>query len=293
MGEDMLSKIQPNMVVQGLLQGDESGTAPLIFFITASYKDRGIVTSLHIGGSPFSLLRPGTRLHMVVEEGENSIRFDASVLDLRDPDGVDFMVLSSASISGKREYARLEDYLCYECDVIKGSPEEAKERFRLKGNRRVSPQAASLAAFARRDDRMTATEIDREFVRLLIGLDAKVDAIIRFLSIGDRAGLSFFAPRWISLSGSGVRLVIPAVVEESDHVDLRVQIPDMLSTPVTALGKVVRAVPLKGGGGKEFDVAMGFVLIGEEDRTRIVKYVGRRMRDQERRAEKKGVGGSP
>jgi len=284
----MLSKIQPNMVVQGLLQGDESGKGPLIFFVTVTDRERGLVSGLHIGGPAFDSLRAGSQLHMVVEEGENSIRFDASVLDLRPPDGVDFMVLSTASVSGKREYARIDDHLCYECEVLRCPEQEAKERFRMKANRRSSPQAASLAAFALREDRAATSEIDREIVRVLAGLDAKVDAILRFLSLGDRSGLSFFSPRWISLSGSGVRLIMPGNLSPEDFVDLRIQIPDMLSTPVAALGKVVRILPVPGGG-KEADVALAFLLISEEDRTRIVRYVTGKMRDKERRAGKKGA----
>jgi hypothetical protein len=62
----------------------------------------------------------------------------------------------------------------------------------------------------------------------------------------------------------------------------------MLSTPVAALGKVVRILPVPGGG-KEADVALAFLLITEEDRTRIVRYVTGKMRDKERRAGKKGA----
>jgi hypothetical protein len=282
----MLSKIKVNSVVQGLLQGDESGAGPMIFFVTASDGERGLVTVLHIGGPSFDTLRAGGRLHMVVEEGENSIRFDASVLDLRPPDVVDFMVLSAASVSGKREFDRIEDYLCYECEVIRGTAEEARERHRTKGSRRSSPQAVSLAAFAAREDRPATSEIDREIVRVLMGIDAKVDAILRFLSVGDRGGLAFFAPRWISLSGSGVRMIVPGAVGTDDHLDVRIQVPDMLATPLAALARVVRAIPRADG--KETDVAAAFVLISEEDRARIARYVAARKRDAERRGERKG-----
>lgn len=194
----------------------------------------------------------------------------------------------------EREYVRISDFLCLECTVRRGEPQEVRENFKKRSNRKVPTRLTAGTFFTQRDDRAEFAEVEREILKVLVGLDAKIDAVIHFLGSGDRRPLALFNPRWVDLGGSGIRFIVPDPVGEGDHVELRLQLPDFEGAPVPILGRVIRVVPSPRKDEPGSEVAVRYDLIEEEDRDRIIRYIFTRQREAirsgaERREERKGV----
>jgi hypothetical protein len=197
--------------------------------------------------------------------------------------------------SGKeREYVRINDFLCVESVIRRGEEKGIFDAYRKRANRKVPTRLSAGNFFTQRDDRSEFAEVEREILKVMVGMDSKIDAIVRFLGSGDRRSLAIFTPRWIDLGGSGMRIIVSDPVAEGDYVEIRLQLPDFEGAPVPILGRVIRAVPSSRKDEPGTEVALQYRLIEEEDRDRIIRYIFTRQRDAiragaERREEVKGV----
>lgn len=202
--------------------------------------------------------------------------------------------MTSGKYGKQREYVRVEDFLCLECTVVRGGEKEILDAYRKRAVRKVPTRLTAGTFFTQRDERAEFAEVEREILKVLVGIDTKIDAVVRFLGSGDRRSLAIFTPRWVDLGGSGIRFVLADPVAEDDHLDIRLQLPDFEGAPVPILGRVVRVVPSTRKDEPGSEVAVQYRQIEEEDRDRIIRYIFTRQRDAirsqaERREEGKGV----
>ncbi len=194
----------------------------------------------------------------------------------------------------EREFVRINDFLCMECSVRRGDEKAICEAFRKRANRKVPTRLTTGTFFTQRDDRSEFAEVEREILKVLVGMDTKIDAIVRFLGSGDRQAIAIFTPRWVDLGGSGIRFIVSEPVAEGDFLEIRLQLPDFEGAPVPILGRVIRAVPSPRRDEPGSEVAVQYRIIEEEDRDRIIRYIFARQRDAirsgaERREESKGI----
>jgi hypothetical protein len=194
----------------------------------------------------------------------------------------------------EREYVRISDFLCMECSVVRGDEKEIREAFRKRANRKVPTRLTAASFFTQRDDRSEFAEVEREILKVLVGMDTKIDAVVRFLGSGDRRALAIFTPRWVDLGGSGLRCIVAEPVAEGEFLEIRLQLPDFEGAPVPILGRVVRLFPSSRKDEPGSEVAVHYRIIEEEDRDRIIRYIFSRQRDAirsgaERREGNKGV----
>lgn len=241
--------------------------------------DRDMVWAAHVSGVSPKELFSGDRVHVVLEVEDQSILYDAVVEQVRLPDSVALRVSGVSRRETKREFVRIGDYLCVEYAIRKGSDREVMDAFRKKSARKAPSQSRTASFFTGRDDRTNFAEVEKEILKVLVGLDSKIDAIVRFLSEGNRSILSIFTPRWVDISGSGVRFVVNEPVALEDLVEVRIQLPDFEGAPVPVLCRVKRVSPSSRKDEPGQEAAMNFHLIEEEDRDRIIRYIFARQRD--------------
>ncbi len=200
----------------------------------------------------------------------------------------------NSSGAKEREYVRISDFLCMECSVRHGDEKAVLDAFHKRANRKVPTRLTAGTFFTQRDDRSEFAEVEREILKVLVGMDTKIDAVVRFLGSGDRQALAIFTPRWVDLGGSGIRFIVSEPVAEGDFLEIRLQLPDFEGAPVPILGQVIRAIPSPRRDEPGSEVAVRYRVIEEEDRDRIIRYIFTRQRDAirsgaERREEKKGI----
>ncbi|GAB4233279.1 MAG: hypothetical protein OHK0028_08980 [Deltaproteobacteria bacterium] len=245
-----------------------------------------------LGGSPLKEYFPGDRVNVVLEREESSLIGGAVVTEVRFPDTLVFRFRGSPEERPKREYARIEDFLCMEFEVWKGEESAVVERFRRSAPRKPPIQLTPPARFTQQDDRNVLEELEKEILKVIVGMDQKLDAVIKFLSGENRKALMGFANQWVNLSGSGMRFIVNEPVAEGDHLAVLLHLPDGGGVPVRLLGVVTRTQPPRAhaprGG---IEVGIRYRHIEEEDRDRIVRYIFSRQREAIRSgAEAKGGG---
>lgn len=247
------------------------------------------VTAARLGGAPLKEFFENDAV-LVVREGQgNNLVYDAVVRACRPPDTLVFRVRGAPQERSKREYVRIDDYLCLVCTVLRGGEAAVLESFRQRAPRKPALQLASPTWFTQRDDRGDLVEVEKEILKVLVALDQKIDAVIGYLADGNRGALLSFKPRRVNLSGSGMCFPMTDPVSPGDFLEIRLFLPDASGIPVNILGVVVRATAIRGEGDGGADVAVSFHHIEEEDRERLVRHIFNRQREAIRSgAERKG-----
>jgi hypothetical protein len=258
-----------------------------VFRITGTAK--GFVRAVHLDGSPVKEFYPGDAVRVVLEEGGANLIYDAAVAGVDPPDGIAFRVKGEPKEGGLREYARIDDYLCLEYAVRRGEKKAVAEAFRQRMPRKPPIQLTPPSWFTVKDDRNILAEVEKEILKVLSAMDTKIDAIVKCLAEGDRSSLMSFTPRWVNLSGAGMRFVVADGVSAGDFLEIKIFLPDAGGVPVAVLGEVIRAEPTRRAKESGLEAAVAFRCIEEEDRDRLIRYIFARQREAIRSgAERKG-----
>jgi hypothetical protein len=288
----MPTRLRSGTVVH-LRPHDGKGGDAVPFLVSGAEKDRVLATQA--GGPPaVKGFFPRDRVVVILEEEDHNLFYEATIVEVRLPDTLAFRVHGTSKRISKREYLRITDFLCLEYAIRRGQERELLDAFRKRSNRKVPTRLTAGTFFTRQDDRSEFAEVEKEILKVLVGMDTKIDAIVRFLGSGDRKALSIFTPRWVDLGGSGIRLNVSEPVSPTDFIELRIQLPDFEGAPVPAFCKVIRVSPSTRKDEPGTEVALHYLHIEEEDRDRIIRYLFARQRDAirsgaERREEVRGV----
>lgn len=246
-----------------------------------------------LGGTPLKEYFPGDRVTVVLDMDESTMIGSAVISDVRFPDTLLLRFTGVPEEQPKREYVRIDDFVCLEYEIWKGEEAAVLERFRQSAARKLPIQLTPPSRFTQKDDRNVLEELEKEILKVIVGMDQKLDAVIKYLSGENRKALMGFTNQWVNLSGSGMRFVVNEPVAEGDHVAVSLHLPDGGGVPVRLLGQVMRTQPprthtTRGGG---IEVGVHYQHIEEEDRDRIVRYIFSRQREAIRSsAEAKGGG---
>jgi hypothetical protein len=254
-----------------------------------SRAEKGVVSAVHLDGAPLKDFFVGDRIVVVVEDEGRNIVCEAAVTGCQLPDILVFGVSGEPLERSKREYARIDDFLCMECTVLPGDEQSVLDEFRRRAPRKAQIQLTPPSWFTKKDDRNVLVEVEKEILKVLMAMDQKIDAVMKFLGDGNRAVLMSFTPRRVNLSGSGMRFSLTGPVSAGDFIEIRLFLPDACGIPVNILGAVIRAEKTSGRGEQGADVAVNFHYIEEEDRDRLIRYIFTRQREAIRSgAERKG-----
>lgn len=270
-----------------------SGGGTAIFRVVGLKK--GIGEAVFLKGSPLKEFFSGDQVSVVLDQEENNLISAAVISEVRFPGTLLFRLLGTPEQRPKREYARVDDFLCLEYEVWKGEESAIFERFRKSTPRKPPIQLTPPTRFTQKDERNVLEELEKEILKVIVGMDQKLDAVIKYLSGENRKALMGFTSQWVNLSGSGIRFVANEPLAEGDHLSVSLHLPDGGGVPVRFLGLVTRTQPprtqpVRGG----IEVGVHFRHIEEDDRDRIVRHIFSRQREElrsgaEARGGAKGV----
>lgn len=242
--------------------------------------ERGIGEAAFLNGSPLKEFFAGDRVSVVLDREESSLIGAAVISEVRFPDTLLFRLRGEPEERPKREYVRIDDFLCIEYEVWKGDESAILERFRQSAPRKPPIHLTPPTRFTQKDERNVLEELEKEILKVIVGMDQKLDAVIRYLSGENRKALLGFTNQWVNISGSGIRFVVSESLAEGDHLAVSLHLPDGGGVPVRFLGLVTRTQPPHGHGARGgIEVGVHYRHIEEDDRDRIVRYIFSRQRE--------------
>ncbi len=249
------------------------------------------LSAVHLRGAPMKEFFARDRISVVRETEESSFQATATITDVVLPDRIALRLESAASERPRREYVRIDDYICLDYEVLRGEERAVLEEFRRRAPRRPAIQLLPPGRFTQKDERNVVEELEKEILKVMIGMDLKIDAIVRYLAAGDRKPLMTFTPQWVNLSGSGLRFVASEAIQAGDFVEIRLHLQDGGGLPIVLLGVAIRTESPSAPPAKGMEVAVRYRYVEEEDRDRIIRYIFSRQREAIRsEAERKGGG---
>ncbi len=189
----------------------------------------------------------------------------------------------------KRKYYRIQDNLAIEYQIL--SPQEYEaEKIRLEnqpsGVRNLRnkyahflPNELDMENLGAGDWGHPASELISGLLKLIIGLNEKVDLILSHLE--RKEGLSIYQkpPEEVSLSAEGIGFCSREYIPLEAYIKIGMLLPKNPQILITTLGRVVRVTTKQMGEVKRFEVGIIFSDIHEDDQEAIIKHVFTRQRD--------------
>jgi len=155
-----------------------------------------------------------------------------------------------------------------------------------------SPGELAAAVAAGREGGMS--DYEAGLLRRLEVIEAKLNLVLDLLAERGAPGEAnpFMEGRLINLSGAGLVFASPEKpgLKPSDRLEIKVYLPDLTGQPVVSLGRVIRIeTPASKKEKNGWKTAVGFEVIAEGDRERVISYTFRCQRQfiQQSQAEEK------
>lgn len=281
----MPSRLEAGRVVQvSNRKGSDAGPSSFRLLPT----EKGVFGAQFLEGTPLKEYFRGDPIKVVLESGKANLLYDAVVEGLVPPNLLRFRVEGRPSESAGREHVRIDDLLCLEFFVTRGTERELIEQFRGRNPRKSPVQIQAPTWFTQKDERSVLEEVEKEILKSLSSMDHKIDAIVKYLLDGNRNALMALSPRRVNISGAGIRFAMAEPVSVGEYLEMRLYLPDSGGVPVNILGQVIRTERKKGTAA---EVAVRYRFLEEEDRDRIIRYIFGRQREALRRnQEHRGEG---
>jgi hypothetical protein len=186
----------------------------------------------------------------------------------------------------KREHVRAEAYLPIKYKVLSDEDyPEARKRCLLHGGGRLSgsklPMVSDLDLDSLIDSGPIAAEgMDPLTAKAFETVDRKLTMILRLFAESSTSRLGAESCFPVNLSGGGLMMGIPDKLASGDKLELHITLPVFPPIEVAVIGEVVRVAPAENAGDTvpEYDTAVKFTDIKEDDREMIIKYVFKRQR---------------
>ncbi len=179
----------------------------------------------------------------------------------------------------QREYFRIEDRLPIEFRSV-GPEEFARLEDIIRYNPACTPMDKSRemhfpgCAASQEKDR------DSGLYAYLRVLERKLDMILDLLGPGEYGEPYKALYTSVNISGAGIKFASHEPLSEGERVELRVALPLAPYSRISTLCEVVRAEPLAEREGKEWLIALKFLVVNDFDRDVLVNYVFAKEREK-------------
>lgn len=117
----------------------------------------------------------------------------------------------------------------------------------------------------------------RNFVRIDVGLPLVYYFIDEAIGEYSQA----FTGRTCDISGGGLQFSTEQSIDSGMVLDMNIDLGD--DERVSAIGKVVRAIPVNKGGVVKYSIGVQFTMIDERDRDKIIKFIFQKQRELRQR----------
>lgn len=206
-----------------------------------------------------------------------AISFEFPYLALR-PEG-------PAELIQKRSYVRVEDSFGVRFRML--DPEEYERRryeFASRASRRGEARSLLATDWSRELQETLGEEaaagLESVLIKMLIGLDRKLDKIIELLERPE-GETGFFKGTGVNISGAGFYFVTESPVRVGAMLEVALELTVFPGLHLMALGKALRVREILDfpDTHRHFEVAVEFTDIHEDDRDEVIRYTFRRQRE--------------
>jgi c-di-GMP-binding flagellar brake protein YcgR len=190
------------------------------------------------------------------------------------------------SNSERRKCYRIQDILAIEYQVL--SPEEYESakihlQSQPSGVRVLKNKYSNLCAnelnAGLKVENFEDPDLIRGLVKLVIGINEKVDLILSHLEKKEDLGIYRKPPQEVNLSADGIGFDSFEHIPVETYIKLRMLLSETPQILITTLGKVVWIKTKQMEGVKKFEVGVLFLDIHEDDQEAVIKHIFTRQRD--------------
>jgi hypothetical protein len=171
----------------------------------------------------------------------------------------------------KREFFRIRDHLLVEFRQISFEESLLLEKSLKHTFSFHSPSDPRLSELS------TSPAFIRDLFTYMEVLDRKLNIIIDVLSRKDDTFQSKYLE--VDISGAGIRFSLDRKLDEGSYMELRIILPCFPDVRIGALGRVIRSRQFSPAGGDEWETAVRFVALSENDRDILINYVFSKERE--------------
>jgi len=185
----------------------------------------------------------------------------------------------------KRSYVRVEDSFGVRFRTL--NPQEYERRrfeFASRASRRGEARSLLATDWSRElQDTLgeeAAAGLESVLIKMLIGLDRKLDKIIALLERPE-GEMGFCKGTGVNISGAGFCFVTESPVRVGGMLEVALELTVFPRLHLMALGKALRVREIRQfpDTHRHFEVAVEFTDIHEDDRDEIIRYTFRRQRE--------------
>lgn len=183
-----------------------------------------------------------------------------------------------------RTHLRVDALVKMICRKISAEEYQSKRRkFELNMAAEADDFARSANALRGDDGECPASGVPAELMAEIQSIHHKLDFIIRQLGTHDEVNLFTCEPVAVNISGSGLRFCSATHYCAGDLLDITLLLPISSGVVVELVGQVMRCSE-PGGAGEtpeagQYDTAVKFLAVTEDDRECIIRYVFKRQRE--------------
>lgn len=182
----------------------------------------------------------------------------------------------------RRKCYRVQDTLAIEYKVL--SPEEYESakihlQSQPSGVRVLKNKYSNLCANELNVENFEDHDLIRGLVKLVIGINEKLDLILSHLEKKEDLGIYIKPPQEVNLSADGVGFDSFEPIPVETRIKIRMLLSENPQILITTLGKVVWIKTKQTGGVKKFETGVLFLDIHEDDQEAIIKHIFTRQRD--------------
>jgi len=179
--------------------------------------------------------------------------------------------------SEKREYFRIEDQLSIKLRIITHDEFTALENAVRFSPAKVAEDLKEIQ-FLKRIVTNEEKEKEQLYTYLQV-IDKKLDIILDYLS-----GTSDTAPYItkylkVDISGSGIGFVSDIEIKAGEYVEIKIVLPIYPHLKITALCRVLRSETRKEDDKQLREVALGFLVINDNDKDLLINYIFMKERE--------------
>lgn len=245
--------------------------------------DRVLLTILSEPSNAPAIL-PERNLTLQVIKGQalysvraQAISFEYPFLAIR-PEG-------SPELIQKRSYVRVEDSFSVRFRIL--DPQEY-ERRRYEFASRTSKRGEARSLLATDWSREIQENLGEEaaagleslLIKMLIGLDRKLDKVIELLEHPE-GETGYFKGTGVNISGAGFYFVTESLLQVGAMLEVALELSIFPGLHLMALGRTLRVREMLDfpDTHRHFEVAVEFTDIHEDDRDEVIRYTFRRQRE--------------
>ncbi|MDL1957092.1 MAG: PilZ domain-containing protein [Candidatus Desulfofervidus auxilii] len=195
----------------------------------------------------------------------------------------------------RRDYVRIDDCLAFDYKILTPEEYEKEKEIFLK-----QPSAVEKVKFKypflplsftgerKKESELKIQTTEQMLFGLLVNLNEKIDTILHLLGHKEKekTNLRLKPLSYVNISGAGMRFITEEKMKPGDFLKIDILLPLFPSFIITVLAEIKRVKEIST---KEYETAVSFKHMHEEDREALIYYIFMRQRKLIRMCKEENV----